>query len=276
MDAYPHSLVDGHVHFHPQYRRGSFLNAAADNFALQAGALNWGTDWVGILMLSEVRGRHWFQDLLSEAEQQRSADSPAGWRFAVMAGLTPSILARHPGRPDLLIIPGRQIITSEGLEVLALATASTLKDGLPLLQVLEWTEVDEAIAVIPWGAGKWLGRRGDLVDQLIRSDAWRQRILLGDSGGRPVAWCHPRHLETAHRLNIRVLPGTDPLPLAGEELRVGSYGAMIAARLDMTYPTAALKRLIRDPNVPLNPYGNLQTNTRFVRNQIRLRLRKVS
>ena len=78
-----------------------------------------------------------------------------------------------------------------------------------------------ALVVIPWGAGKWLGRRGAVLSRYLRS-VDDPGIFLGDNGGRPNAW-RPRHFglgETREELRetFAALRGADV-----DVLTVGQY-----------------------------------------------------
>ncbi len=268
-DAYAHVLVDGHVHFHGCFSLHAFLEHAARNFSRQAAELGWTKDWAGVLMLAEMRDQSWFRSLLESLEPGEKT----GWTLVRTGETTPALIASCSNRPDLILVPGRQVVTSERLEVLTLGTEQYLRDGLPVTEVLDWAGRYDAIAVLPWGAGKWLGRRGSVVNAIIRDTAGTSAVLLGDSGIRPRAWRRPRQFVRAQRAGMRVLPGTDPLPMVDEQQRVGAFGAVVDAPVDRADPVGALKRLLPGQTAPLSPYGRLQANGRFLRSQLRLRMR---
>ncbi len=87
----------------------------------------------------------------------------------------------------LLVLAGRQVVSAEGVEVLAQCTAAQFANGRPLEETIEEIQAAGALAVLPWGVGKWLGRRGKLVTEA----AARSPILLGDNAGRPPFWSFP-------------------------------------------------------------------------------------
>ena len=68
----------------------------------------------------------------------------------------------------LYVIAGRQIITRERLEVLALCTAKEFADGEEVETVLDKVRRAGGLPVLPWGAGKWWGTRGRIVTELLR------------------------------------------------------------------------------------------------------------
>jgi hypothetical protein len=127
--------------------------------------------------------------------------------------------------------------------------------------------------VLPWGFGKWWGERGRLVDAYLAS-ARPGKIFLGDNGGRPIGLPAPRQFARAARRGMLVLPGSDPLPRAGEIARIGRYGFVLRLELDLDRPALALKahlnRLQRQPAI----FGRLQSPARFLASQVSLRLRK--
>lgn len=170
----------------------------------------------------------------------------------------------------LFILAGRQIITAERIEALALATPATIPDGLSLEETVAAAKRQGAIAVLPWGVGKWLGKRGKIVERFVVRAA-PEGLFLGDNGGRPSIWPTPRLFATAAARGVRLLPGSDPLPLPGEESRVGSYGGGIAGEIGDAHPARDLKRLLIDPSRPIVPFGGQMGVGRFIRTQVALR-----
>ena len=166
---------------------------------------------------------------------------------------------------------GRQIITAEGLELLALATDSMFEDGLSISSALGTVREQDAIPVFPWGVGKWLGKRGKLLSTLLESET-NTDLCLGDNSGRPVFWRNPLHFQQARVKNFDLLPGTDPLPFPEEAHRVGSFGFMVNGSLSNTQPSTDLKRILRNRSSQKIAYGQLETALRFTANQIRLRI----
>ena len=174
----------------------------------------------------------------------------------------------------LILVAGRQIIAAENLEVLALGTEKKFQDGHPLVEIVKLVKAQGAIPVIPWGAGKWLGRRGRILAKLMDEMA-SEGLFLGDNSGRPWFWKQPVHFRLAQKENIRILPGTDPLPFSGETSRVGSFGFMISSRIDARKPARDILRQLNDPGTQIIPCGRLEKTTPFLHNQIAMQLRKV-
>ena len=71
-----------------------------------------------------------------------------------------SLTASSKSGQDLSIVAGRQIVTAENLEILALGFDAGLDDGLPIDEVILAVQAAGALCVLPWGFGKWTGKRG--------------------------------------------------------------------------------------------------------------------
>jgi hypothetical protein len=185
----------------------------------------------------------------------------------------PSSLLAARGPRILFVIAGRQLITAENLEVLALATTDSFPERMPMKETVRAVADVGGIPVIPWGVGKWFGRRGAVVKRLLQEEDY-PALFLGDSGNRPTFWPTPSNLKRARENSIRVLPGTDPLPFASESTRVGSFGFAVRGQLNKEYPAEGIKIILSDPQAELCTYGSLEGPWRFVCNQMRMQLRK--
>lgn len=261
-------LVDAHVHIYDCFEIHRLLDAAYHNFQCAAATQAGDSEVIGILMLTESFGHECF----SKMREVRSGSSQQSerWHFLRLVEDESALLAQGTNGKQLIIVSGRQIVTSERIEVLALATELSVRDGLPLVEVLASINTNGALAVLPWGVGKWFGRRGDFIKQiLLQRDA--QDFFLGDIAGRPSFWPRPAIFRLADLKGIRVLRGTDPLPLATEETRPGSYGFRIMAPLSLSQPSQELKRLLLNREVVIHPYGRGENMSRFIRNQFMLR-----
>jgi hypothetical protein len=258
-------LVDAHVHFHTCFDRNAFLDSALANFRRGAAELGIGGPFLGALLLAERAGERWLQRL-------RSDEGEGVWTFAPTGEEASLVARRSPGGERLLVVAGRQVRTREGLEVLGLATAEEFPDGLPFEDALARVRWSGAVPVLPWGFGKWWFYRGGLIEALLRrpEPKW---IFLGDNGGRPGMGGTPRLLREARRRGIPVLPGSDPLPLAGHEARAGSYGFLVTEGVDERHPAAALRQWLRGLAVQPPTFGGCQRLAQFCRDQINLRLR---
>jgi len=128
--------------------------------------------------------------------------------------------------------------------------------------------------MIPWGVGKWWGRRGRLVTNMIIAERGSSDIMLADNGGRPWCWARVPQFEMAKEQGMRIVAGTDPLPLKGEETRVGRYGFRIQFdRAEDQSIADAFRGALENPSIPIQILGKRMGLRRFVSSQFRLRLR---
>lgn len=239
---------------------GAFINFRAAAHRLGA------PEYQPVLMLTEIAGVDWFGAAYGSGSMQFDAWTVAPWDNDPL-----TLRARRHGAA-LAIVAGRQVVTAEGIEVLALLTRGMIVDGLDLGATVSAIDSEQALAVLPWGAGKWLGARGRIVDEFLR-DGTRHRAFAGDNGGRPGLWPMPAAFDAARRAGRPVISGSDPLPLAGEECRAGSFGIWIEARLPDDQPGAALRGLLVNSGAEkVRPFGEPERAWRFVRNQLALRM----
>jgi len=262
-------IVDAHVHIHKCFDFESLVDAAHENFLEHGQKLEGINKKFGVLMLTESEGTDEFKKLaaIAESTERNIGDH---WKLSRCEESCSIVLSRN-NVDWMIIIAGRQIVTAEKLEVLALGTRQEFMDGTPVIDLLKAVRKAGAVTVIPWGAGKWLGGRGDVLSRVLTSDA-QHGLYLGDNGGRPVFWRDPSHFQQARGAGVRILPGSDPLPLPSEVHRVGSFGFTLRADISTTYPARDIRCLLQDPDIEIKPYGRLQGPFRFMRNQLALRL----
>ena len=263
----PPTLIDAHVHLYGCFNRATFFDAARKNFQQAAQSLGLPTHTLGVLMLTETASDHAFDSLL----EQRELDA-GRWRFDPTQdgrSLTASLSGRHA----LTVIAGRQIMTREGLEVLALCCNETFTDGLSTEQTIEHVVKADGLAVLPYGVGKWSGMRGGVVDALL-DGRWADKLMLGDNAGRLALLGEPKRLARARQKGIRVLPGTDPLPLRSQATRAGRYGMLLDVAVDPEKPCVSIKRCIQaTPKQPIT-FGRMAGPFGFLKCQIAMQLRK--
>jgi hypothetical protein len=267
-------LADAHVHIYGCFNLAQFLGSAFDNFQRQAQTSAACGDFDGVLFLNETAAENWFHVLQKRAKGRRSTGvaDVTTWDFSATRENC-SLRAQGPDGQRLVLIAGRQIVTAERLEVLALCTSDFLPDGPTLSQVVNSIRNANAIPVIPWGAGKWFGKRGKILTHFLRSQKAGD-IFLGDNSGRPWFWRRPKHFKLAQTERIRILPGSDPLPYSSECKRAGSFGFGLDGTLTWNRPAADIKEMLLDPSVEITPYGSLEQSYRFLSNQISMQLTK--
>ena len=260
-------FVDGHVHLHGCFDPPAFLSAAHRNFEAQAKRSGV-ESWSGALLFTESESVDWFQRLA--ANDPAVCDS--GWRIRPLSEPCSLTLAGPRGE-SLTIIAGCQIVTAERLELLAIGTTDRIPDGTPMGEALSRSGQSGAIRVLPWGNGKWVGPRGHVVRSLIEA-AQRGDFFLGDNSGRWRWAPAPREFALGRQRGLFVLPGSDPLPFAGETDKVASYGFRVPGPADAERPFAWLRAKLAAEPEHIEPYGEGERLVRFVKNQVAMQLRK--
>lgn len=256
------ALVDAHVHIHALFPLESFLDGALKNFRAVAERL--GLTATGYLILAEMAGSHWFRE---------APGTIGAWTLAG-TGEEHSLVARRSAGESVVLVAGRQIATRERLEVLALGRDADIPDELPLEEALRRVRDSGALPVLPWGFGKWAGRRGALVAATLARPGGE--LYLGDNSNRLQLAGMPRLLREAGERGVLVLPGTDPLPFPSHAGRAGSFGFVLEGAVDPLRPAADLLRRVRTLREQPRTYGRGETLPRFLRAQAGLQLRQVS
>ena len=260
-------LVDGHVHIYKCFHPAGVFDAAAQNFAAAARALGCESRYDSALCLVESRHERFLDGVRTGAQGRTWRGRHGYWELEPSS--EPEALVVRRGGTRLYLFAGRQIVTRERLEVLALGTTAPLPDDEPIDTTLKAVGNVGAAAVLPWGVGKWLGARGAVVARVL-DDPRFAHVFLGDNGNRLELAPEPKQLAAARRAGRRVLPGSDPLPLRGEEVRAGSYGFAIDVPLDGLRPAAALLALLGS-GAALTAFGRCTPFTRFVGRQLALK-----
>lgn len=264
------SLIDGHVHIHSCFPLQKFLDSAAANFQHASMELDRTADADAVLLLTESAGDDCFAALRDSGSPL--CQSAGQWRFNP-TDETRSLTAAHARGQRIVLVAGRQIVTAENLEILWIGTAQHISDGLPIQQLIDQITASEGIAVLPWGPGKWFGRRGKIVKQIITTYKG-DNLFLGDNGNRPVFWPTPTNFRYAREKGLQILPGSDPLPLATEVGRAGTFGFYSDENVSALKPCADLLKIIRNQGKHFRSFGRLESPGRFFRNQLCMQLIK--
>lgn len=263
-------LFDSHVHIYDCFNLDTFFEKAFCNFRKAAGNIDENSGHLTcFLLLTEAKGYDYFAQLRALAGGKTTP-----WKIFETAENN-SLLVTHDRHSSMsvFVVAGRQLVTAERLELLALFVMNELQDGMEFEQAIVEVSRNGGIAVCPWGAGKWLGKRGNRLSQcFLQEDA--ESFFVGDSGGRPHFLPAPSIFKSAKKKNSHILSGTDPLPLFGEESRVGSFGGSLIGdyALDMQRPAFSLKEILLQPESEIGQFGRLQGLLAFIKNQLNLRL----
>jgi len=221
-------IADTHVHLYPCYDLGRALRGAVSSLV----ALGPGADGY-VACLTERADCHFFAGLRSGEIRAEGV--------TVAPGTEPeAVTVSVPGKPDLHLLAGRQIVPRERIEVLALTTDAEIPDGLPAREVVTRVRDAGGLAVLSWAPGKWFGARGDVVRDVL--DASKPGdVLVGDTSLRPVGWGEPRLIREARQRGCVVIAGSDPLPFAGDDRYAGTYGSRMEAAFDAAKPVASFR-----------------------------------
>jgi hypothetical protein len=173
-------LVDGHVHIYDCFDVAAVFDAAGANFAAAARSFGREQAYEAALCLVESENEH-FLDGVRTGRLGRVFRGRHGF-WEIEPTSEPETLVVRRGATRLIVIAGRQLVTRERLEVLALGTAAPLCSGEPIEATLRAVRAAGAATVLPWGVGKWLGARGAIVARILAERDWRDVLL-----GRPAA-----------------------------------------------------------------------------------------
>ncbi len=269
-------FVDSHVHIYDCFDVDLLLDAALNNFQKAAEQYNSsGHPSTYVLLLTEGENENWFKRSLAtlEATDQENGNISKNWRVAKKEASDSLMACRNDSvETTIYLVAGRQVVTKERIEVLALYTQQLISDGMSLVETVDIIMQANAIPVLPWGVGKWFGARGKIIQSLLSAHD-SVKIYLGDNGGRPGLWPRPTLFRLAEKKGVSVLPGTDALPLKSEACRAGSFGFYLDDSLSQEEdPINHLKKVLLSQRTPMSPFGRLQKNSLFLFNQLRLRL----
>ena len=266
----PLILADGHVHLHDCFNTEQVLDSAGENFQRVATQKFNQENFTGVLFLTEVDQAHQFEGFRNQLVNQPEIKF-GKWIIGQTQEEVSLLACQADSNQKIILIAGHQIVTNENMEVLALLINKKVKSGLSLEETVEKIASAGGIPVLPWGVGKWIGSRGKILQNFL-ANYDSSVFCLGDNGGRPSFWQRPSYFKQAEAKGWRILPGTDPLPLASECDRPGSFGFAIQGSISSATPGADIKQILLDSQIPIAAYGSLENPVRFVRNQVAIRL----
>src|SRR5215210_9035225 len=162
LSPFPTILLDAHVHLHRCFDPGRFLDSARANF--RAAAQRTGrSSSIGCLWLTDPPEERSFRRLSGSGVAGRAMGR---WSLSPTGEAT-SLVALHESGDRIFLLAGRQIASRERFEVLALGTDLDLPSDQGLDQTIAGVRQSGAIAVIPWGFGKWWFGRGRMLAAVL-------------------------------------------------------------------------------------------------------------
>ncbi len=207
------TILDTHLHLYPCFDLSQAFNRFLDNTAQIDAQAN------RVACLAERFDCQYYESI---AKRDIVIDG-----FVVEDRLENEIrLTRIQDNLSLSLLPGRQIISREKIEILALGCPQLVEDGQPALDVIYQIIQLGHVPVLPWSPGKWFGARGELIRRLI-TELEAGDFLIGDTPLRPYGWTTPDLMKKAQEKGYSVVAGSDPLPFGGEEKWLGAYCSVV-------------------------------------------------
>jgi hypothetical protein len=198
--------IDPHAHLYDSYNLECWFGAALSH--LGDG---------GCVIVVDRHG----QDSLARLRREASS-------FATVEDLSSGVgcVVTSQEKKRLLVLRGVQYVASERIEVLGFGIGRSSDDGLSAKELIEAILRQSGTPCLPWSPGKWLGKRGQVVRQLLDSFS-PGALTVGDIAIR--SWCGPPSslLAYAARKGFSVVCGTDPLPRTQDQSLVGAFGMTI-------------------------------------------------
>ncbi len=235
-----------HVHIYPAFQVEDVFNTGLmqlDKLSSDAGRC------ALALFLTERYDCHYYKSL-------RNSRHTGGDNWSIEETAEDcALLLRHRSGRTMFLFAGRQVVTAERLEVLALTADLELEDGLPFAVLHQRVRAQGAIPVLNWAPGKWFFERGRQV-QSILGQVPPSELAICDTTLRPTVWREPDLMKRARLRGFHILAGSDPLPYPGEEKFVGSYGVVLE-QFDEALPVSSVRTALRS-NAKVSIIGERQ------------------
>lgn len=230
-------VADTHVHIYPCYDLQVFSDMLERNLKTVGTGQT-----IRLGFLTERYDCNFFDDIKSgKLDLSTMCDN-------LQISQDESSLIRDNGSGEkCILIPGRQVVAEERIEILALATTVKIPDGMLAVDTVTMILDNGGVPVVAWAPGKWFGARGDVVKNLL--DSFNPaRLLIGDSSMRPTIWAEPFIMRAARKEGYRIIAGSDPLPFAGEEKIAGTYCSIFDASFGLASPLASARNMLWNAN----------------------------
>ncbi len=216
-------FLDAHSHFYECFSLETFLSSIYRNIEKLPEQSS--LDGAGII-LTERNDCNFYRRLIEDTKLHKKLSSLGYIQNANTIEKRDHALPCHA--LPLNFYPGRQVSSSEKIEVLALFYKNLLPENIPLNELINHIRESGAIPVINWAPGKWLGKRGDLIRKFLNenSNGNSAGITLGITSLLPKYFPYPSIIRESSARNIPLVAGSDPLPFKNQELLPASYGML--------------------------------------------------
>jgi len=281
---------DTHVHCYNFSELGQQLDFAQSNFAKYAPSAD-----ARILFYTDgYVDRTWLKlnELIGSGLESNSAKN-GSWVFALSQDMGLIEAVREQDGSVIYIAPARQLNTAGKLEMILLGCDEEIGDKWPANQLIR-VYGDKYVPLMPWGVGKWLGKRGRVLIDLINHSS--KPFILGDNGGRPFFWPVPHFrfmdaLEAQEQVEksegdqgqnkphkwvknrLATMNGSDPLPVSGEICRTASYGILFDMEKGKEISLKNILLQMKETDFEFQNYGKLMGLFPFIIKRIKMLLR---
>lgn len=225
-------LADTHVHFYKGYSFDLFIRSALENFRTDGSTIS---DIRILFLMAGSSGSLPFDELIA-------MNQGPTWSYEELKDVRGLKVTGAEGQ-SIYLIDGRQFISMERLEILAPVYNGEQLEGKEVEQIVSAVRDAGGVAILPWSPGKWSGSRGEIIARLLERFK-PSELLLGDISMRPRGAPQPKLFQMAQERGFRIVAGSDPLPLAGEEGMVGSYFSFFNVGAEFELNLAAVRDLV--------------------------------
>lgn len=253
-------ILDAHLHLYPCFNLNRALDIVWDRLN------QWSSPGAPRPRFMALVAERTGDPPLSDWIARPPARAGGTWSISAEKGRGIWLCQRSDGASITLIV-GCQFATREKMEVLTLGPQAVPLNGLPIREIVAYLRATGQIPILPWSPGKWLFKRGRIVQELVEQMA--PALALCDTAIRPRGIPAPAIFARARHLNCHIFAGSDPLPLAGEENGLGSYATGLADVDASGDPVEIVQNALTNPSKPVAILGRrnsvLQTLTRLIR-----------
>jgi len=260
--------IDGHVHLYPIYDLVRAIESGYKNLIKNCNGKS-GEKVIPVWLLTERSDCAIFENI----SKSPAAFNKDGYEFIPNAdGLT--ILVKNNSELLLYIFAGRQLVASEGLEILSLVSTLNIPDRSKPIREIKQAILDSGgIPTLNWAPGKWFFNRGKVIASLINENS-ADDVFIGETTLRNTLWPEPKLIKQAKQKSYSVIAGSDPLPFNGEEETVGTFGFKIRGDFDSSKPAQLFCRMMKENKDKIELIGRRNDIFTFASRQYKIMAEK--